>query len=68
MHLKLFFYFADSKFGYHFFFEVFIPVSDSPCFMLEDLLYTALRLRPYLLTISFLISLVISILIYCKSY
>ena len=36
--------------------------------MLEDLLYTALRLRPNLLTISFLISVVISMLIYCKSF
>ena len=70
MYLKLFFCFADSKFGYHFFLflEFFIPVSDSPFFMSEDLLYTALRLHPYLLTISFLISLVILILMCCKLY
>ena len=70
MYLKSLFYFTDSKFGYHFFFffEAFIPVSHSPRFMLEDLLYTALRLRPNLLTISFLISVVISMLIYCKSF
>ena len=58
MYLKLLFYFVDSKFGYHFFFfffEVFIPVFDSPRFMLEYLLYTALRLPPILLTIPFLI-------------
>ena len=36
------------------FFEVFIPVFNSRCFMVEDLLHTVLGLRPSLFTISFL--------------